>query len=338
MANSRFDSKKRQRKKRIKIICWILVPLISLLVIGAALATYNFQRAANVWDESVQPREEMHKQDDSSQSSDKKNKDLPVENKNPKEDNVSILFLGIDESKSRTMNIQTRTDAMILATFNRKEKSIKMISIPRDTHVYLPNEQRNDKITHAHFYGGVDGAVSSVEELFNIPIDFYVRMNFYAFIDVIDELGGIEVDVPFELYEMDSEDTKNAIHLEKGMQQVNGEEALALARTRKYDNDFERGKRQQKLLKAILKKAISIGAITKLDNVMEAVGRNMVTDMSFSKVVSFYKYISSDGLDIETYELKGYDRWIDKIYYFQPHEDSIERISQDLKIHLGMKK
>src|SRR5699024_8237394 len=134
------------------------------------------------------------------------------------------------------------------------------------------------KITHAHYYGGPKATVDSVEKFLNVPVDYYARVDFNAFIDVVDTLDGIEYDVPFEISEMDSNDVEGAIHLMPGEQTLNGEQALALARTRKYDSDIERGKRQQQIVKQISKKAISISSVLKLDNLIDAVGDNLTTN------------------------------------------------------------
>ena len=156
-----------------------------------------------------------------------------------------------------------------------------MVSIPRDSYVYIPVEKKKDKITHAHVFGGTEGTIETVEELFDIPVDYFVKLNFNAFIDVVDALGGIEVDVPITFTEQNSKDTADAIHLKKGLQELNGEEALALSRTRKIDNDIERGKRQQLVLQAIIDKAVSIGSITKYGKLMESMGDNLTTNMEF---------------------------------------------------------
>lgn len=142
----------------------------------------------------------------------------------------------------------------MLATLNEKEKSVKLLSIPRDSYVYIPERGYSDKITHAHYFGGVSSTLDTVEELLDIPVDYYVKMNFDAFMDVVDALGGIDVDVPVTFTEQNSKDKAGAIHLEKGYQELDGEQALALARTRKIDNDIERGKRQQLIMQAIMKK------------------------------------------------------------------------------------
>ena len=99
--------------------------------------------------------------------------------------------------------------------------------------------------------------IETVEELFEIPVDYYVKMNFNAFIDVVDAIGGIDVEVPYDRTEKDEND-KYTIHLKKGLQHLDGKHALALARTRKLDTDVERGKRQQMILQAIMKEAVSV--------------------------------------------------------------------------------
>ncbi|MBO8157874.1 MAG: LCP family protein [Bacillaceae bacterium] len=253
----------------------------------------------------------------------------------PDYDNISILFLGIDDSEVRNFGGNARSDAMVLATFNEKEKSVKMVSIPRDSYVYVPVEGRYDKITHAHAYGGVDAAVETVEQLFDIPVDYFVRLNFEAFIEVVDALGGIEYDVPFHISEKNSEDVHNAIVLEKGLQILNGEEALALARTRKYDSDLARGERQLELLKAIFKKAASIQSVGKYDDLIESIGGNMKTNLSFDEMVSFHDYVfNRKSFQIETMQLKGDHTFIDEIYYYRLDETNLNEVSKTLKNHL----
>src|SRR5690606_2900745 len=126
-------------------------------------------------------------------------------------------------------------DALVLATLNNADKSIKLVSIPRDTYAYIPDSGRDDKITHAYAYNGPRSTIESVEGLLDVPVDYYMTMNFDPFVDVVDALGGIRAEVPYDMKEKDETDSHNAIELEEGIQQLNGSEALALARTRYYD-------------------------------------------------------------------------------------------------------
>src|SRR5699024_10872491 len=87
------------------------------------------------------------------------------------EDNVSVLFLGIDTSDERQYEEKSRTDAILVATFNKKEGTVKLLSIPRDTYTYVPSVGYDTKINHAHFHGGPKASMETVEDYLNIPID-----------------------------------------------------------------------------------------------------------------------------------------------------------------------
>jgi polyisoprenyl-teichoic acid--peptidoglycan teichoic acid transferase len=314
-----------------KILLWVLIPLSIVIISASGYAAYLTYKVADVFDEDSTSRVDL----DRGKISDKREPDVVVD---PSTHNVSILFLGIDSSNAKGRTGTARTDAMLLATFNEEKKSIQLLSIPRDTYVYLPTLEYNDRISHAHAYDGVDGAVAAVEEMLDIPVDYYVRMNFYGFIEIVDALGGVEVNVPFTFREQDSHDNKGAILLEKGLQNLDGEHALAFARMRKYDNDFKRGARQQEVLKAVIKKAASTKSITKYSTLIDAVGKNMVTNLSFSEVIALHGYATSgSNLNINSLKLEGYD-WIseeeNQKYYFRVHDESLEEVKASIKSHL----
>ena len=146
-----------------------------------------------------------------------------------------------------------------------------MLSIPRDTISYIPKVGYYDKITHAHAYGGPLAAMDSVEATMNVPVDYYVRINMKAFVEAVDELGGIYYDVPYNLNEPNSDDTGRI--KKKGYQKLNGDQALAVARTRHHDSDLKRGQRQMELIKILFQKAQNLKSIDKLDNVISIVGK-----------------------------------------------------------------
>lgn len=318
------DSNKKKRKKRIKY--FVLLPLLVLLIAGVGYTASLYSKAKSVVDDSYEPIDRETK------------RDARVD---PQIDDVSILFIGVDDSEKRSNSsgsTRSRSDALMVATLNEKEKSVKLLSIPRDSYVYIPERGYSDKITHAHFFGGVASTLDTVEELLDIPIDYYVKMNFDAFMEVVDALDGIDVDVPITFSEQDSKDRAGAIHLEKGLQTLNGEEALALARTRKIDNDIERGKRQQLILQAIMKKAISIEGVTKYSQIMEAIGNNMTTDLSFSDMQSFLAYATAEnGLQVDTLTLAGIDgRSTNGSYIYELDEIALEETKGILQQHLGI--
>ncbi|MCM3797740.1 LCP family protein [Caldibacillus thermoamylovorans] len=320
MNMNRSDKKRKRSKKRRKIL-YVFLLLLFLCVVGYAGYLYFF--ADHILSKSYES--------DGREKSDYREKVV-----DPSKDNVSVLIIGVDESKTRENLGGFRSDTLILATLNKKEHSVKMLSIPRDSYVHIPEVDYKTRINHAYARGGVPSTIKTVENLLDIPVDYYVKVNFEAFIDVVDALGGITVDVPYEIYEQNSKDIDQAIHLKPGKQQLNGEEALALARTRKQDNDIERGKRQQDIIKAIVKKSVSLGSVFKYDDLLEAVGENIKTNMTFGEMKSFISYGLEGDLQFETLTLAGSDYWKGKAYYYQLDEKSLEDTKKILKDHLKL--
>ncbi|WP_208590779.1 LCP family protein [Gracilibacillus suaedae] len=325
--NSRIQIKEKKKKsKRRKILFFIFVPLI--ILIGAASAY-----AINLVNEAEKAVSESYESDGREDNK----SELRAKEVDPTEDHVSVLFIGVDDSEHRgEKNEPVRSDALILATLNKNDNSVKMLSIPRDSYVYVPEVGYEDKITHAHAFGGVHATIKTVETFLDVPVDYYVKLNFNAFVDVIDAIGGVEMEVPFEFTESNSDDKRDSIHLLPGEQNLNGEEALALARTRKMDNDIERGKRQQEIMKAIIDKATSVNSVFKLDDAIQAVGNNMTTNLSFDEMKAFLSYGTSGSIDIETLNLEGSDLWLDNIYYYGLDEQNLAETKQILQTHLDI--
>lgn len=320
MRSLRANKTTKKKKRRKRIFTWLVLPLMILILSATAYATFIYKKAESVINDSYKPV---------------KAETTREEKVDPTKDNISILLIGVDESNSRDFGEATRTDALMVATLNKKDKSIKLLSIPRDSYVHIPEKDIKTKINHAHAYGGVELTMETVQELLDIPIDYYVKMNFYAFIDVIDALDGIKVEVPYAISEKDSEDRHNAIKLKPGVQTLSGEEALALARTRHQDNDIERGKRQQQIIKAILSKSIAVNSFSKHGKVIEAIGDNMTTNMTFDEMKALINYgTAGTGIDIESLNLEGSDSMIDGVYYYQLDDTSLANVQQTLKSHL----
>ncbi|MDR6998817.1 LCP family protein [Neobacillus niacini] len=317
-ANRQDRINNKSKKKRKRLLAWFLLPILVIGLGGAAYATFLYSKAESVMSKSYKPIERESK---------RVFKNVPVEN-------TSILFIGVDDSSKRKEG-NPRSDALMVATFNKKDKSIKLLSIPRDSYVHIPEKNIYTKITHAHAYGGVKLTLDTVEELLDMPINYYVKMNFNAFMDVINALGGIDANVPYTFTEQDSKDHKGAITLQKGMQHLNGEQALALARTRHYDSDIYRGQRQQEIMKAILSQATSVKNVTNYSKVIEAVGKNMTTDLTFDQMLSFIKYLQAgSGLNTQSLTIKGSDDTINGIYYYKLDQVSLDETKLILKNHL----
>ncbi|UJL45864.1 LCP family protein [Virgibacillus sp. NKC19-16] len=321
-----MSSKKRFTKlSKKKLLLYSGIIFIFLIGIGAGYAVYLVDRTAGTIDDS---HEEIGRENETSP--------LREGHVNPVEDNVSVLFIGVDSNEHRDNLDQSRSDALLLATFNKEDSTVKILSIPRDSYVYIPEVDYNTKINHAHAFGGPEATIETVENFLHVPVDYFVRMNFEGFVEVVDALDGIKYDVPYEFTESDSNDDRDSIHLYPGEQNLNGEEALAMARTRKQDNDVERGKRQQEILAAIASKATSPSSVFKLDELITAVGSNMTTNINFSEIRSFLSYGLDEQVAIETVNLDGAGGYTNGGWYYQVEEESRAQMQTELREHLDL--
>ncbi|WP_459501223.1 LCP family protein [Bacillus sp. C1] len=315
------SKKKRSKRKSVKWL--VLIPFLLLIFGGVGYGSFLYNKAKAVVSDAYAKIDQSTK------------RDKEVE---PLKDNISVLIMGVDGSDIRKGQYgeAVRTDALLLATINKDDKSVKLVSIPRDSRVYIPSKKKMDKITHAHVFGGVESTRDTVERFFNVPVDYYVKFNFDSFVKIVDSLGGIDVDVPVTFTEQDSKDQAGMIHLEKGYQHLNGEQALALARTRKIDSDAMRGQRQQLVIEAIAKKAMSVQSISKLGSLLDAVDNNMKTNLTFDDMLSITRNMAGTDLQMEKMQVEGTDKRMGGIYYYIPNEKNVQEISKKLNEHLGV--
>lgn len=236
------------------------------------------------------------------------------------QDPVSILLIGVDEREGDI----GRADTIIIASINPNKKTVVLTQIPRDTRVKIPGKEQKEKINHSYAYGGVELTRQTVEHFLDFPIDGYVKINMDGLKDIVDELGGIEVNVPFDF-------TYNGIHFTKGTMLLNGKEALAFARMRKADphGDFGRMKRQQEVIRAIIKKGASWSSLTKLHRIVDDIGNNIKTDISPFQLFKLQtQYANIPEENIHTLFFNGYDRTIQGIYYYIIPPEEVSRVRQ----------
>ncbi len=319
MTQSRINNRKRRSRKILR--AFMVLGILSFIVFGGTLIYF----VSKISDVTTNTQQELVR----GEKSEKREEAV-----SPSKDNISILFLGVDD---RDGDLSGRTDALLLATFNRDDSSIKILSIPRDSLVSIPGRSNQDKINHAHAFGGLDLAVDTVEDFLDIPVDYYVKLNFDAFVEIIDALGGVELDIPFSFSEQDSQGNQGAISLTEGRHTLNGEEALAFVRMRKSDprGDLGRGERQQEVIKAIIEKGASLSSITRYGDVLESVESHMTMNLSFGNIIALHSYASSIN-NIETLNFEGSDARINGTYYYEVDEASRQTISRLLRMHLGL--
>lgn len=257
-----------------------------------------------------------------------------IEAFNPGKDSFSVLLLGIDSRPGETVK-QARSDAMVLATVNRTNKTVKLLSIPRDSYVNIPGHGY-DKITHAHAFGGADLTVSTVENLLDIPVDFVIQSNFKAFKEIVNELNGVSINVKDEyVVKQVLKDTKGKVQLQTGTHTLDGDQALAYVRTRKADSDLLRGQRQMEVLKAIFDKSKSLTSIPSYDNIIDTLGDNVATNLSMKELVGLFPLLTSLK-SMDTIQLKGSDYQPNGVYYFQLDQNQLNEVKTELKKQLEL--
>lgn len=210
----------------------------------------------------------------------------------------TILLMGIDSTVDGLNKSASNGDSLILMSFNPSTLNVTMVSIPRDSYVPIScRNNRESKITHAGWYG-TSCMVDTIENFLDVEIDYYLKMNFQGVVSLVNTLGGVEVDVPKDLC-TDNSNRVGKVCIKKGLQTLNGEEALVLARNR-YDlarGDFDRSDNQQLLIKAMLNKVKEVNSIEQVQNILNTISNNMDTNMTTNQILSLYN-IAKDILKV----------------------------------------
>ena len=245
-------------------------------------------------------------------SKEMENQDTTLTSNKSLKEPFTILLMGVDsEIDGLNANAAFNGDTLMLITFNPKTLNATMFSIPRDTYVPIAcNNNKYAKINSSAAYG-TSCVIDTVEQLTDITIDYYVKINFKGVVDLVDALGGIEVDIEAPDFnynhgvncggrfcEQNSDRDTSAsgmIYLDPGLQTINGEEALAYARCRHLylQSDIDRNKHQQQVVEAIAKKAASLDNLSKIEEILNAVTKNITTNMSSKQILSFYDVLKS---------------------------------------------
>ena len=240
----------------------------------------------------------------------------------------SVFISGIDTYGPVTT--KDRSDVNIIATVNTKTHQVLLLSTPRDYYVPLSiSNGREDKLTHAGIYG-IDVSMDTLELLYDMEIDYYVRLNFSGFMDIVDSLGGINVN---------SENAFTAITGDsyiQGVNHLNGERALAFARERYAfkDGDLQRGRNQMAVIQAIIKKALSSDLLLNYADVMNSIAGSFQTNMSDGMIGGLVKQQleSGKGWNVVTYQTTGsgskktcYSSRKKRTYVMIPNYDTVEQ-------------
>ena len=316
-------SKRRQKKKKGKLL--FIFILITALLVGTSIVFADklnlFHQTISTITQDVGNRTEEEAQE-------------IIENAKP----INILLLGIDNGAYGRPTEDGRSDTMLLLTSNPTEKKAQLLSIPRDTYTEIVGMNYYDKINHAYAYGQAKMAINSVEKLFDTSIDFYMEINMSGLMEFVDAVGGIEVTSPLTF-------TYEGRSFEEGKKELlDGESALRFARMR-YDDpegDYGRQKRQRIVIEQLVKKMMSFNSITNFEKIMNAVSKNVKTDIPIGKIMALKNTYgpSFDHLEqafIEERSLLLTNSIGEQIYYSYATDEELLEKSNLIREYLGQK-
>lgn len=217
----------------------------------------------------------------------------------------NILLIGLDGTNDK---LPKRSDTMIILTIDKLNKSLKLTSLARDTLVKIPG-RGEEKLTHAYAYGQEELLMQTINENFDLDIKDYAVVNFKSFIDIVDIIGGVDINVNEkeihhlnevikECYGVNHEDTKNIEYItSSGNHNLNGYQALAYARIRKLDTIYKRDERQRLILTNIAHKLSDV-SISKYSQIAKSILRHIKVNIAFNKIID---------LAFIAHELASYD-------------------------------
>lgn len=304
--------KRKPKKKKSTVARNIILSIVAVLILFTAFKVYNFVKsplneAEPIDTELEEPIEPM----------------APAEDDEFAKKRVNILVLGIDEREGEP----ARADTIILASLFPEERQVKLLSIPRDTRLLIPGHG-NDKVNHAHVYGGINLVKSSVEEFTGIPIDYYVETNFQGFINMIDILGGVSLNVEKKMYK-----PLENIDLEPGLQTLNGYDSLAYVRYRDDGmGDIGRIGRQQNFIKVLAENTIRTSNVTKIPELVDEMKKYVKTDLSIMDMITYAtRFAKMDPADLEGYQVPGFSGMQNEVSYWIPDLNATKKIVDNMK-------
>lgn len=299
--------------KKIFAIIFGIILVLFLAVVGMGAKLY--------WDVS----KSMDKTYETVERS--KKSQVNLNNKEP----FSVLLLGIDTGDDGRVE-QGRSDTTIVATVNPRDKQTTLVSLARDTYVDIPGQGKQDKLNHAYAFGGASLAMDTVENYLNIPINHYVSINMAGLKELVNAVGGIEVNNNLTFSQDGYDFTIGKISLD-------GEQALSYSRMRYEDpnGDYGRQERQRKVIEGIVQKVLSLNSVGNYQQILTAVSDNMKTDLSFDDMKKIaLDYRSAFG-KVKQDQLQGTGFTQDGVSYQRVDEQELTRVQQELKNQLNTK-
>ena len=309
---------KRRRKSRGKKIFLIILAILVVLVLAIVGV------GAKLYLDLSHSIEKTYESVERTQGERTKPVDLD------KQESFSVLLMGIDTGDLGRVD-QGRSDTIMVATVSPEDKQTTIVSIPRDTYVDIVGHDTKDKINHAYVFGGAAMAMDTVQKYVDIPIDHYVSINMKGLKELVDAVGGIEVnnDLTF---------SQDGYDFPIGKITLNGDQALSYSRMRYEDpnGDYGRQERQRKIVEGVAKKVLSLNGVSNYQSVLNALESNMKTDMSFDEMKKIaLDYREAFGT-IKQDQLQGEGFMQDNISYQKVSDQELDRVKKELKDQMNL--
>ncbi|WP_270312131.1 LCP family protein [Ligilactobacillus agilis] len=305
-----------RNKKRRRLMKWVLGILAFVIIIGAAgaIKIYTDTKSA------IQSTYKQVKYKDI-----RKGAAADVTAGDP----FSVLILGVDTGEyGRTY--QGRSDTIMVAAVSKDKTSL--VSIPRDTKVAISGHGENNKINAAYAYGGVSGAINTLQNYLDVPIDHYIKLNMRGLVQLSEAVGPITVDNDLDF-------TNLGYHFKKGKVTIDKNNILAYTRMRYEDprGDYGRQLRQRVVTIALVHKLATIDNLSKYKQILNAVSANMTTDLTFSEIKSLVTEYKGADDNIQQVQLQGTGKMIDGVSYEVVSQASLNKVQTELKDALKIK-
>lgn len=264
----------------------------------------------------------------------------------PESDVLNIVLIGGDNPIQGNTISGFNYDVIIVVSYNFKTQESAMISIPRDAYIYSTCTSKHDKITHTGWYGA-DCLTATLTKFLDIPINHYMLIDFEGLIDVVDSLGGVEIDIPQRIEEQDENRSfDDLIVLKPGIQKLNGREALAFLRHRKTlaDGALGRSNNHEAFMLAMIKELAKPTKWWRIGGFLNTVQKSVLSNLNGQSIVDLYNQanliLKSDGIEAlmpERLELEGHGSMIytpsfgANLYYYVLDSQSVNAIKTKLK-------
>lgn len=294
--------------KRVRPAVWLGVAVLTLLLVAVAYSLYTYFNMSRKMAPAAETRDAIESV-----------LDKPSPPSGDGERFTYVLLLGNDRRPGQS---RARSDTILLARLNSQDKSVLLLSIPRDTRTEVPGYGLT-KINHAAAYGGVPLTIQTVKDFTGLPVHHYVLIDFEGFGSVVDALGGVEmmVDRPARI--------PGGRTIAPGFQLLDGDAALAVVRNRKAyaDGDFARIRAQQAFLSAMAKRASQPGNATRIPSVIDSAAQHVETDMSIREMTGMVMdYRAAAAGDMLSYTVPAGTGMIDGVSYVLPDEAKAEAL------------